>query len=516
MKAESHDRPVGYAWLVKTCSLVTMPLSHASSIGARARLDTAQPGAVLEVFPPNYWPGDDVFDHLVFALKYDDLNLDILRQTFRKLGAGRVVQYVALQPNGKYARQLGYLYEFLMDEHLDVPVAIGGPYVDLIDPGRYVVAARPAKSVRWHVNDNLLGTARFCPMVRKVPAVAALLDADVAARLQAFKATVEPALFQRAVDYLYFKETRSSYDIERETPTPDREQRFVRALRDAGKAALGDVLSEPWLTGLQNLIVEPRYAQQGFRDWQNYVGESMPGRSPIVHYVCPPGAMVADLMAGLFDCGSKTQGVAPVVRAALISFGLVFIHPFEDGNGRIHRFLIHDVLGRDGVVPDGMVVPVSAWMLHHPQEYDRVLEAFSRPLRAVVRIVMDHDEQLTVTNPDEAEGSWRYPDLTAQVAYLLHAVEQTISTELVSEILFIRRYDLAKVAIRDVVDMPNARLDLMIRLLYQNKGALAKAKRSLFREISDDELARIELVYQQAFDTRADTAAASPIKTDFP
>lgn len=78
-------------------------------------------------------------------------------------------------------------------------------------------------------------------------------------------------------------------------------------------------------------------------------------------------------------------------------------------------------------------------------------------------------------------------------------MEQTIHTELVSEILFIRAYDSARLSIRDVVDMPNARLDLIIKLLYQNKGVLSRSKRSLFKEISDDELARIEVLCQAAF-----------------
>ncbi|WGG53632.1 Fic family protein [Rugamonas sp. DEMB1] len=249
-------------------------------------------------------------------------------------------------------------------------------------------------------------------------------------------------------------------------------------------------------------MVEPRYCQTSFRDWQNYVGESMPGRAPVVHYVCPPGTMVRDLMGGLVDCAGKAQGVHPVVRAALMSFGFLFIHPFEDGNGRIHRFLIHDFLGRDGVVPAGMVLPVSAYMLHQPQEYDRVLESYSKPLRTVVSISVDDDEQLTINNPLEASGSYRYPDLTYQALYLLRAVEQTINTELVTEILFIRSYDQAKVAICEVVDMPNARLDLLIKLLYQNRGSLSKGKRSLFREITDEELARIELAFEAAFAER--------------
>lgn len=158
-----------------------------------------------------------------------------------------------------------------------------------------------------------------------------------------------------------------------------------------------------------------------------------------------------------------------------------------------------------------MVLPVSALMLHHPQEYERVLESHSKRLRTVVSISVDQEEKLTINNPLQASGSYRYPDLTQQALYLLHAVDQTINTELVTEIMFIRGYDLAKVAIREIVDMPSMRLDLIIKLLHQNKGTLAKARRSSFGEISDDELALIELAYQSAFAHRPfDSGEAEP------
>lgn len=197
----------------------------------------------------------------------------MLDQSLTKLGAADVLAYVEKQPNGKYARQLGYLFELLTGEQLALKAAIGGAYVDLLDSEKYLVATTPEKNTRWHVNDNLLGSARFCPVVRRIPAIRTLLKADFTSRLKAFKEQVDPALFQRAVDYLYFKETRSSFDIEREIPTPDREQRFVRALREAGNSTFEEVLSEAALAGLQNLIVDQRYTQHGFRDWQNYVGE---------------------------------------------------------------------------------------------------------------------------------------------------------------------------------------------------------------------------------------------------
>ncbi|WP_434725632.1 Fic family protein [Mesorhizobium sp. RIZ17] len=41
---------------------------------------------------------------------------------------------------------------------------------------------------------------------------------------------------------------------------------------------------------------------------------------------------------------SPAQNLDAVVAAAIFAFGFVYIHPFEDGNGRIHRYLIHHVL----------------------------------------------------------------------------------------------------------------------------------------------------------------------------
>ena len=48
--------------------------------------------------------------------------------------------------------------------------------------------------------------------------------------------------------------------------------------------------------------------------------------------------------------------------------------------GRIHRYLIHEVLAKAGFTPGGIVLPVSAAILANLAEYVEVLEEFSRPL----------------------------------------------------------------------------------------------------------------------------------------
>jgi hypothetical protein len=39
-----------------------------------------------------------------------------------------------------------------------------------------------------------------------------------------------------------------------------------------------------------------------------------------------------------------------------------------------------------------------------------------------------------------------------------------------------------------VVDMPDRRLDLLLRLCLEGKGTLSKTKRSLFKELTHDEV----------------------------
>ena len=69
-----------------------------------------------------------------------------------------------------------------------------------------------------------------------------------------------------------------------------------------------------------------------------------------VHFVCPKPQDVDDLMNGWIRMMEilRDSKVDPVCAAAAASFGFVFIHPFEDGNGRIHRFLVHHELASSG------------------------------------------------------------------------------------------------------------------------------------------------------------------------
>jgi hypothetical protein len=489
---------LGNAWLQDHFRLQPFHLTHISLIGTRLRKEIDESGQVTETYPSHYAPGDSVLDHVAFALKYDDISLDFLKAVFSNIQPGAVVAYIELKPRGAYQRRIGFLYELLTGAELSIPDQPKGNYIDLLDWDKYVTG-KAVRNQRWLVNDNLLGTREFCPMIRKTPAMQDVLQEDYQKMVEEVTKNFPPDLFYRAVHYLYTKETRSSYQIEQEKPAPDRVNRFIRLLEKAGALPVKELLSEAHLTRLQNEIVDPRYAAKGFRDFQNYIGQTSFNYKQIIHYVCPPPSFVHSLMQGLAQAAIRSKEINAIVQTAITAFGFVFIHPFEDGNGRLHRFLIHDLLIQGGIVPGGMIVPVSAHMVNHIREYDRALENYSIPLMERVRYELNEEYMLKITNADTVEGYFRYPDLTAQCVYLAKTIKGTIQEDIYWEMEFLVKYDEAKSAFRNVVDMPDKDIDLLIRFLHQNMGRFPARRRKQFDKLTDDEIRKMEIAFQEIF-----------------
>ena len=89
--------------------------------------------------------------------------------------------------------------------------------------------------------------------------------------------------------------------------------------------------------------------------------------------------------------------------------------------------------------------------------------------------------------------------MTDVVSYLSRTVKLTIEEDFAEELQLIQCFDMARNRIRDVVDIPDRRLDLLLRYLFQNQGTLANRKRADFAELRDDELAGIETEFKMAF-----------------
>ncbi len=490
--------PVGTTWLLQHFGVAEVSTTHRSRIGGRRQTETKRNGEVEEVFPKNYWPGEHPLAQVEFVFKYENLSLDLLEQVFRRIQPSEVDGYIAAAPTSKYRRRIGFLYEFLTPRTLTTKI-LAGNYVPLLDQEKYFTG-KPLRNPRWRVIDNLLGGAGACVSVRRTPAIDLKLKRDWSGEIRRLIGRADPRLWSRAVNYLYLKETKASFAIEREELAPGRGERFVKVLAQSGTGPEEHLLEEKRLVALQNIIVDPRYAAKGFRRDQNYVGQALPGFYEKVHYVCPPPQLVPTLMAGLRGFRRRSGQLPAPVRAAVTSFGFVYVHPFSDGNGRLHRLLLHESLASDGYTERGALLPFSAAMLRDSASYDRVLETLSSAVGRRVRYRLEKDGTLTLENAREAEGVWRYPDLTTHVEYVLDLIETTVTRDLPEELQMLVRLDAVAAAIKDIVDLPVAKMNLLLALLLQNRGKLSRTKRTTtFAELTDDEVAKIESAFADVF-----------------
>ncbi|MDX9857936.1 MAG: Fic family protein [candidate division Zixibacteria bacterium] len=491
VNVESIERPAGYSALIERFSLDVIPNWHRSLVTTSGIHRIHSDGYVVEeVFPPKYWPGDTTGDHLEFALKYDGTNLAILANLFQAVEEEQILEYIRSKPTSKYSRRIWFLYELQTGRSLDLQDLKQGNYIDLLETDEYYTIKPGEQIRRQRINNNLLGGNQFCPMVRRTAVLRELEAEDLPARCRQIVSAYPPELLKRALSYLYSKETKSSFEIENIRPSSTRTERFVALLQLAERE---DFCEKEKLIELQNRIVDPRFKAPDYRENQNYVGETIPWHKEKVHFVSPKPDDLPGLMEGLIACHKRmdTSDQLAAIHAAVIAYGFVFLHPFEDGNGRIHRFLIHNVLARRGFTPKGVMFPISASMLKNPAEYDDSLEAFSKKLMPLVEYSLDEDGRMTVHNDT---GIWyRYIDMSPQAEALLRFIARTIDTELSTELAFLASYDETKKAIQDVVDLPDQKIDLFIRFCLQNGGRLSKGKRrDHFDLLSDDEVAKME------------------------
>ena len=495
----SKTRPAGYAWLLRRFGLTAMPNPHSSFVAATGgRQQKVQGGRVEDIYSLQYWPGEKTGDHLEFALKYDGVSLSSLKVIFDAVAEDELVDYIKSKPTGKYARRIWFFYEFLTDRRLPIEDLPKGNYLEALEPDIYYTLPRGEKSQRHRILNNLLGTREFCPIVRKTEKLREMDQTDFREGCEKIVESYPPQLLRRALSYLYSKETKSSFEIENIKPDASRTEKFIASLEMARRQ---DFCDKESLIGLQNRIVDPRFMNEDYRTVQNYVGQTISYQKELIHYVCPKPEDLPGLMRGLLTSHRfmMTGGVSAIVHATIVAYGFVFIHPFEDGNGRIHRFLIHNIFSLQGMVPEGLMFPVSAVMLNNPEGYNDSLEAFSLPLNRLVEYSLDELAQMTVHN--DTAYWYRYIDMTAQAEALYDFVIQTIESELVEELSFLANYDSTKKAIQDVIDMPDRLIDLFIRICLENNGTLSANKRkSYFDFLSDDELFLMENVIRENYE----------------
>jgi len=182
-----------------------------------------------QVFANRYMPSADEIAHVTFALKYEGIDLLILKEFFLYAGDDLVKTMMKNEPTSQYSRRIWFLYEWLLDKQLDIPDLKVGTYVEIVNP-KLQYAGPIENSTRHRVKNNLPGTFEFCPMIRKTKKLEAYTYTKFPELMEKGLKGRNKDLIRRTAAFLLLKDSKASFAIEGEYPPNLRARIGVRLL----------------------------------------------------------------------------------------------------------------------------------------------------------------------------------------------------------------------------------------------------------------------------------------------
>jgi hypothetical protein len=487
--------PTGYAALIERYGLRVALPPRLTALAVRHH-----PTSTLDwlMLTPRHRPEQTLAGQLQFAFRWEGLNLGVLAALFRAVEPEQIAGIARDTPTGAFARRLWFLYEWLTERQLDVPDPGKVRAVPVVDPGLQYGLGIGLPSSRHKVMDNLPGTRRFCPLVHRSARLQVLGASRLDERAREVMGRTRKDLVARAAAFLLVKDSKSSFAIEKERASGDRATRWAQVIGQAGARPLS--LEE--LERLQRIVIgDARFVRLGLRDEGGFVGtHDRISNEPVPDHISARHEDLPDLVHGMVDFERRAapRGLDPVIAAASLGFGFVYVHPFADGNGRLHRWLFHHVLAQAQYNPPGVPFPISSVIERRITEYQAVLETYSTQILPLISWRPTASGNVEVLS--ETADYYRYFDATTHAEFLYDCVGQTVEKDLPEEVAFLEAHETFTREVQSLVDMPSTTLERLRGFLAQNGGVLSKRAREVeFKALTEEEADRIEAFYSETF-----------------
>jgi len=486
----------GWAALVKSYG-VDVPLRQFSSVSNRHVRGNKKKDGNWETFDKRYKPEDSLEGHLNFAFRHEVIDLLVMKRVFEALPQKDVASFIVSTPTGSVARRVWFFYEFLTGIELEIKDSEMVTAVDALEADKYFTL-KGKLSQRHRVRNNLLGPKDFCPIIRKTEELNEHISLRLDKKAQETIGKIGSQVIARAANFMLLADSKASFEIEGERPPKNKLERWGRAVLEAGKRPL----NQTEIYRLHQLLIgDDRFTEIGYRSEGVFLGERDQNHDPIPEFIGARHEDVQDLMFGLNECNDSLRRSAldPVLQATAIAFGFVYIHPLADGNGRLHRCLIHHVLAERQFTPPGMVFPVSSVMQDRIDDYRETLQCHSSPLMDYIDWRPLPNRNVEVTN--DTADLYRYFDCTHNAEFLYECVRRTVEKDLPREIEYLKCHDEAMWLISEFIEMPDRLAQDLVMFIRQNNGKLSKRRREKeFEKLTDKEVTRLEEIVRAVFE----------------
>ncbi len=487
---------IGFSWLVHHFNLDVL-LRNLSCISTKRLASQKLRTREWTLFDAQFKVEKNSFSHLEFAIKHEVMDLLILKCIFKSFPKEELTQSIELNPKRILSKKIWFYYEFLVEDRLILEDLPAGKYDDLLDEKKYIVSANAIKSKRHKINNNLLGSAKICPMILRTKTLETYMNSNLRDEVSEIIGQVSTSLVRRASSFLLLSDSQASFEIEGERVSRNRIENWGKIINEAGKRAL----SIEEIERLHAMLLEDsRFIKIGLRNDEVFLGDRDRENFPIPEFI---GARSEDLKLLMKDWIEldrllTSSEVDPILHAVIMAFSFVYIHPLEDGNGRIHRYLIHHVLAQRAYYPKGMIFPISSVILDEIEKYRDILVSHTSPLMSMIEWKATPSGNVKILK--DTSDVYRFFNCTKSCEFIYKAVEKTIKETLPNELKYLNAFDKAYAGINEMIEMPDNKIKSLITFVLQNKGKLSKKKKEKYYEkLRLQEIDEIEQIIKESF-----------------
>jgi len=496
-----RESAAGYAALICKYDLrVPLPGRIAVIASSKGELPPIEGTEVLRHFPTRR-PNDSLAGHLKFALTWEGLELGVLAALFKVISRKEITHVVAQRPTDRYLRRLWFLYEWLTGQELKINDVSGVKSIPVVDEWFQSGLSKGLVVRRQQVVNNLPGTPKFCPLVRWTSKNDQRRRAELTRQTNEIRQQRRPYSLSRASRLLNGYEVLSPGRGHRtETQIP---LRWQEAVASAGELPF----TRAHLEDLQRVVIgDARFVDLGLRKYDRSVSGPLEDMSGFfMTHICASPKDLPSLVEGMvaYDLRVLEGGLDAGHSAASLAFGFAYVQPFDDANGRLHRWLVQHVLMRDERDFREIVSAIGASFLRRKDKHRSVMESYSLQLLPLINFRVSTAGSFKVL--DETVDFYRYFDATREAEFLFDCIE-----ELVGELPnHIESYDRFVHDVQMLVAMPTRTLELLWQGLRQNFGKFPRATRvKEFAALTDSEVREIEAIFahSQSISTNSRTA----------
>lgn len=487
---------IGFSWLIKYFNL-SVTLREPSAISHTRLASQRIRKGEWTIFDAQLKIEEKLYSHLEFSLKHETLDLLILKSILENFPLDELIKNIQNNPKRILNKKIWFYYEFLLNQKLPIDDLTSGKYDNLLDNKKYITRNHFIKSKRHKINNNLLGTAKICPIIERTQLLDSYLHKDLTSEITKVINGVSKSLIRRAASFLLLADSQASFEIEGERVTRNRIESWGKIINEAGKYPL----SIKEIERLHSILLEDsRFIKIGLRDSEVFLGDRDRDNAPIPEFIGARSEELKELTESWIELHNVlTQDkIDPVLHAVIIAFSFVYIHPLEDGNGRIHRYLLHHILAERAFYPKGMIFPISSIILDEIESYREILVVHTSPLMSQIEWKANEKGNVTILN--ETSSLYRFFNITKSCEFIYPLIKKTIQETLPNELNHLSSFDKACYKINEIVTMPDNMIKTLITFILQNEGKLSKKKKEKYYEqLTMEELQEIEKVIGEVF-----------------